>query len=262
LHSVDYAQTTDPNWSALKLHSLPAVQPLPRPKDILPTSTEDTLVRDFCRYLLDAIRLERMKALMEFYSISFGLRDDRKQWEKYGREGRGVAFGVSPDFFLPAPFEDQDHPKPEEEIFCGKVWYGPANATRRHSFVFEAAFGLLKQVRGAGTLRTREEAMTLFRHLAARMYPEVLWNCVTLKDNHWSNQNEVRLLARNFMNKPRLAIVNVETKRWVEIPQPQLRKSLIEVMIGAKADSLAPARMRKLLLSCGVPSVPVTAADS
>jgi hypothetical protein len=220
-------------------------------------AARDGLVRSFCRGLLEFIDSNRIKELIAFYSVSFGLRDDLQQWNDYGNHGRGVALALAPQFFRPAPFEDPDQPKPEEELFYGKVSYGHADARARHSTVIEAAFALIEGVQAAGWLRTKDEAATLCQHLGASMYSEILWNCVTTKDSNWSHQNEMRVLARNFLKKPRLPIVNPEKPR-VEIVQPLLRSSIVEVMIGPKADPGALTRVRKFLISHALPRVPVT----
>jgi hypothetical protein len=68
-----------------------------------------------------------------------------------GRQERGVALGLAPEFFRPAPPEDPDHPKPDEEIFYGKVSYGDVDTRARHSKVIEGAFDLIKQVEAAGS---------------------------------------------------------------------------------------------------------------
>jgi hypothetical protein len=220
------------------------------------------LTRAFCQVLLKAFDAQRIKELIAFYSISFGLRDDTQQWNRYAAEGRGVALGLKPKFFSPVPFEDPDNPKPEEELFYGKVSYGEAEARARHSVVINGAFDLIDRAQTAGWLRTEEEGDTFCQHLAATMYTEILWNCVTTKDSSWSHQNETRILARNFLKKPRLPIVNAETRPRVELPQPLLRVSIAEVMIGLKAEAGALTRMRKFLVSRGLANVPVTRAQA
>jgi hypothetical protein len=56
---------------------------------------------------------EKIKELITFYSVSFGLRDIGQQWMDYADQGRGVALGLAPEFFRPAPFEDPENPKPD-----------------------------------------------------------------------------------------------------------------------------------------------------
>ena len=49
------------------------------------------LARRFFQTLAQGGDRERIRELIAFYSVSFGLRDVGKQWIKYGNEGRGVA---------------------------------------------------------------------------------------------------------------------------------------------------------------------------
>jgi hypothetical protein len=218
------------------------------------------LIRSFCQDVLDAIPVEKLKQLIAFYSVSFGLRDDARQWKCYGDGGRGVALGLATAFFRPARL-DPHHPKPEEEIFYGKVAYGDADARARHSIVFEAAFALIKQLQAAGCLGTAQDAELFCKHLNASMYTEVLWNCVTTKDSKWTHQNEMRLLALNSVKRPRLPIVmGIGDKPRVELPQPRLRSSIVEVMVGPQSDPGAFTRMREFLDSHGLTDVPVTQA--
>ena len=88
------------------------------------------------------------------------------------------------------------------------------------------------------------------------MYTEILWNCVTTKDSSWSYQNEMRVLARNFLKKLQLPIVNLEQPR-VELIQPRLKKSIVGVMVGPKADARAVERVRDGLAARGLRHVPV-----
>lgn len=86
--------------------------------------------------------------------------------------------------------------------------------------------------------------MLFCRHLAASMYTEIIWNCVTTQDSKWSHQNEMRILVRNFLKDPELPIVNAEIRPRIEIIQPRLKQSIVEVMIGPKADEGAVERVR------------------
>ncbi len=214
----------------------------------------------FCEELVDEEDLKRIKTLFEFYSISFGLRDDPQQWGSYGDRGRGVAFGLAPVFFHPAPFEDPENPKPEEHIYFGKVVYGDEAARARHSIVIDAAIDTIKQAHVAGLIRNGLDAQMLFRHMAAEMTVEILWNCVTTKDTNWSHQNETRLLTLNNLKAPHLPIYNADKRPRVEIPQPLLKKSIVGVMVGPNADRAAEERIRCFLEAHGLVHVPVTRA--
>lgn len=215
------------------------------------------LARAFCRELGEDGEREKIKELIAFYSVSFGLRDVDQQWMDYADQGRGVSLGLAPEFFRPAPFEDPDNPKPEEVIFYGKVAYGLNDGRARHEKVVEAALALIERVQRRKWLRSGEEAATFCRHLAASMYTEILWNCVTTKDTKWSNQSEMRLLARNILKAPQLSIVNAEVRPRVEIIQPRLKQNIVEVMVGPKAEADTVQRLRDGLAARGLGQVPV-----
>jgi hypothetical protein len=218
------------------------------------------LARAFCRGVGEDGLREKIKALIAFYSVSFGLRDIGQQWTDYADQGQGVAFGLAPGFFSPAPFDDPDNPKAEELIFYGKVYYGPDDGRARHTKVVDSALALIEQVQRRKWLRSREEAAMFCHHLRASMYTEILWNCVTTKDAKWSHQNEMRLLARNFLKNPQLPIKNAEVRPRVELNQPRLKESIVEVMVGPKADEGALRRVRDGLSARDLPHVPVTKA--
>jgi hypothetical protein len=218
------------------------------------------LARAFCRELGEDGELEKIKKIIAFYSVSFGLRDVSQQWTDYADQGRGVALGLAQEFFRPAPFEDPENPRPEEVIFYGKVSYGPVDARAQHEKVVNGALALIEQVQRRKWLRSGEEAMWFCRHLAASMYTEIIWNCVITKDTEWCQQNEMRLLARNFLNDPKLPIVNAEVRPRVELLQPRLKQSAIEVMVGPKADTGAVQRVRDGLATRGLGKVPVIQA--
>jgi hypothetical protein len=194
--------------------------------------------------------------------VSFGLRDVGQQWIDYADKGRGVALGLAPAFFSPAPFDDPKNPRPDEIVFYGKVSYGDAEGRARHTKVVDAALASIEQVQRRKWLRSGEDAMWFYRNLAASMYTEIIWNCVTTKDSKWSHQDEVRILARNFLKEPMLPIVNGEIRPRVELLQPRLKQNIVEVMIGPKADEGAVERVRSGLASRGLEKVPVVRAKS
>jgi len=225
-------------------------------------ATGDKLTRMFCEELVDEEDLKKIKTLFEFYSISFGVKDDPQQWANYGDSGRGVALGLAPAFFHPGPFEDPENPKPEEHIFFGKVVYGDEASRLRHSIVINAAIDTIKQAHAAGSIRNGQDAQMFFRHMSAEMMVEILWNCVTTKDSNWSHQNETRLLALNNLKSPHLPVYNADKRPRVEIPQPLLKKSMAEVMVGPNADRAIEERVRQFLDAHGLAHVPVKRAET
>jgi hypothetical protein len=218
-------------------------------------ATGDDLTRMFCEELADETEVEKLKEIFEFYSVSFGMKDDAKQWDKYAQGGLGISFGLVPSFFTPLM---NSTPKPEEMIFLGKVVYGEAQARARHSPVINEAIDTIKQTQQSGSIKDGKEAQLVFQHIAAEMRVETLWNSVTTKDSSWSHQNETRLLAMNNLKAPLLKIHNAPARPRVELPQPLLKKCITEVMIGPNADAGAEGRVRAFLDSHGLSHVPVT----
>jgi hypothetical protein len=220
---------------------------------------EDANVKRFLKPLVDDVGFARMKARIEFYSASFGQKDDPKQWKDYGAGGAGVSLGLAPKFFSLAKLEDL---KPEEKTFFGKVQYGEAAARVRHSAVVDSAISAVKQAHRLGVL-TKPEDEEEFRHLmAAYMYGEVLWNSATTKAERWSHQAETRLLAFNDLKNPEIEIKNRDKKPRVELPQPLLKSNITEVMVGTSADGDTKAKVRTFLNENGLPNVPVSSATA
>lgn len=218
---------------------------------------EDVHAKTFLKPIVEDYKFERIKARFEFYSTSFGQKDDPEQWTDYAADGTGVALGLAPGFFGLAKIGDF---KPEEKIFLGKVSYGEAEAKVLNAGVIDSAISVVKQAYREGVLLKAEDEDEFLRHMTVEMYVEILWNSVTTKASKWSHQNETRLLAVNDRLNPQLEIRNAEIKPRVELPQPLLRDNVSEVMIGPKAGEGATTRIRAYLDGNGLSKVPITAA--
>lgn len=220
---------------------------------------EDVLTKQFIKPLVDDRDFHRIKERFEFYSASFGQKDDAQQWKDYADGGAGVALGLAPGFFALSNPKD---PTPEETTFLGKVIYGEPDVTLRHSSVIDSAISYVKQAYREGLLVKEEDEVEFLKHIAAEMYVEILWNSVTSKANEWGHQKETRLLALNYLPNPKLKIYNAEKRPRVELPQPLLRKSLVEVMLGPKASEDTKQRVELFLREHELKHVPVTAATA
>ena len=108
-------------------------------------------------------------------------------------------------------------------------------------------------------LLQEEDEQNFLREMAAEMYVEILWNSVISKADKWSHQSETRLLAVNDLRNPKIKIHNADQRPRVELPQPLLRKNIVEVMLGPKADEAAKVRVRTFLDENQL-RVPVTAS--
>jgi hypothetical protein len=166
--------------------------------------------------------------------------------------------GFAPGFFALSNPED---PAPEETTFLGKVIYGEADAKVRHAGVIDSAIWTVKQAYQNGLLKAQDEEEFL-RNIAAEMYVEILWNSVTSKADKWSHQRETRLLAVNDRKNPKVEIHNADKRPRLELPQPLLKKNIVEVMLGPKADDAAKARVRNFLDENQLSHVPVTLATA
>jgi Protein of unknown function (DUF2971) len=218
---------------------------------------EDVLTKTFLKPLVDDFEFKKIRARFEFYSASFGQKDDPEQWSDYADGGSGVAIGLAPGFFA---LSNPKNPRPEETIFLGKVIYGEAGAKVRHASVIDSAISTVKRAYKALLLLKEQDEEEFLHHMAAEMYVEILWNSVTSKDTKWAHQSETRLLAVNDLKTPKLEIHNASVRPRVELPQPLLKKNIVEVMLGPKADHAAKDRIRTFLDQNQLPHVPVTAA--
>jgi hypothetical protein len=164
---------------------------------------------------------------------------------------------LAPSFFALSNPKD---PKPEETTFLGKVIYGEANAKVRHAGVVDSAISTVKRAYGAGLLLKAEDEEEFLHHMAAEMYVEILWNSVTSKASRWSHQRETRLLAVNDLRNPKIQIHNADQRPRVELPQPLLKRNIVEVMLGPRAEDAAKLRVRAFLDENKFQHVPVTTA--
>jgi Protein of unknown function (DUF2971) len=216
------------------------------------------LARRFFHSLAEDADRKKIRELIAVYSVSFGRRDMERQWIKYADTGRGVALGLAPEFFGP---DDSDSEKPEELTHCGKVFYGAKDGHLRHEGVIDDAFAVIERVQRRGWLNSAKDAATFCHLLRVTMYTEILWNSVTTKHGTWSYQNEMRLLLLDSLKKPKLLVVNPERPR-VELIQPRLKPSVVEVMVGPNADAGVLKRVRDGLAARGMGRVLVTQARS
>ena len=107
---------------------------------------EDVFAKGFLKPLVEDFKFERIRSRFEFYSASFGQKDDAQQWNDYAAGGGGVAIGLGPGFFALS----NQNPKPEETTFLGKVIYGEDNAKLRYAGVIDSAVWTVKQAHRNG----------------------------------------------------------------------------------------------------------------
>ncbi len=218
---------------------------------------EDLHAKIFLKPLVEDVGFDRIKSRFEFYSASFGQKDDPRQWTDYADNGKGVALGLAPKLFSITKSGDF---KPEEKIFLGKVEYGEPSAKIRHAAVVDSAVQTVKQAYKQGLLLKAEDEEAFLHLMAAEICVEILWNSVTTKADKWSHQAETRLLVVNDLKNPSIEIKNASKRPRVEIPQPLLKANITEIMMGPKASDDTRAKVRQFLDDNGLASVPVASA--
>jgi hypothetical protein len=215
----------------------------------------DELAKAFLRPQLSPDRVARIKERFDFYSISFGERDDDRQWDTYGSKRRGISIGLSPALFANVQPHDAT---PEDNTYIAKVLYGPSTCTERHRAAIDHIFGLLEDARQRSLVETSSAGLALMKVMAASMNVPLIWNSITTKSEGWEHEHESRMLAINDLKNPHLPICRREDGRsYVAIPIPLRKPGIItEIMVGADADSGIEDAVAKLLRSVGMSALP------
>jgi hypothetical protein len=215
----------------------------------------DELIKAFCAPQLAEDRVQRFKERFDFYSISFGARDDGEQWRKYGDSKRGVAIGLTPLLFANVSKSD---PAPEDKVYVAKVLYGPCECTERHRAAIDVAFDILEEARQRDLVKTNASGYAFVKTMAARMNLPLIWNSITTKSTDWKNEDELRMLAVNDLNKPHLPIHKRDDGRsYVTIPIALNTKGIIsEIMVGSEAHVGADDEVEALLRDLGMSDLP------
>jgi hypothetical protein len=131
---------------------------------------EDLHVKTFLKPLVEDVGFDRIRKRFEFYSASFGQKDDPRQWTDYADNGKGVALGLAPKFFSIVKSGDF---KPEEKIFLGKVEYGEPSAKIRHAAVVDSAVETVKHAYKQGLLLKAQDEEAFLHLMATEMYVEI-----------------------------------------------------------------------------------------
>lgn len=213
------------------------------------------LMKEFCAGQLAPDRLCRIKERLDFYSISFGVRDDDRQWWTYGDERRGVAIGLEPRLFANVSTCD---PLPEDKTYVAKVLYGRHECTQRHREAIAIALDILEEAGQRKFVTTGASGIGFKREIATLMNVALAWNSVTTKSADWKHEHELRMLATNDLTAPQFPILYHNNRRpYVVIPFPRGANGIIsEIMVGADAVKGAEDEVRTLLRASGLGDLP------
>lgn len=229
-----------------------------RRRNIAACIADDEMVKVFLGPQLAPDRLTRIKERFDFYSISFGERDDHRQWHRYGDKHRGVAIGLAPRLFANINPHDA---APEDKIYVARVLYGLSACAERHRTAIDVTFDLLEIARQRGLITTDAAGLAFTIAMATHMAVPLIWNSITTKSRDWEHEHELRMLAVNELTRPHLPIHHREyggrTRSYVIIPMPLREEGMItEIVVGADAHVGAEAEVEGLLRAHSTGAIP------
>lgn len=215
-------------------------------------SVGDKLVKAFVEPQLAKDRVQAIRQGFEFYSMSFGERDDDGQWQTYGESRRGIAIGFGPTLFANV---DPDSARPEDNVYVARVLYGPDETVQLQGEAIDAALSRLKSMRDSVG---RSESGLFLGSIATLMNVALVWNSITTKGTQWGHEKELRMLAVNDLENPHLPIrVRDDGRPYVIIPAPLRKPGIIsEIMIGADAPLGAEKEVEASLRALGLIDLP------
>lgn len=216
----------------------------------------DWLVQKFCEPLIEDGNVSGITGRFDFYSASFGQRDEPHQWKEYGDDGRGIAIGLAEKFFKP---EYKSQAESHEHNYLGKVIYDPAECEARHLKPIQEALDIIIREAHLESFKNGKEAAGFCRRLASELHVPLIWNSITTKERKWEPENETRLLVVIDLLKPQLAVQTRprDSRRYVEIPLALFEPGTItEIMVGPSASSGVEERISDLLDQLGFPGTP------
>ncbi|WP_414463644.1 DUF2971 domain-containing protein [Hyphomicrobium sp. DY-1] len=225
-------------------------------KNVAAHMADDEMLKVFLGPLLAPDHLKHIKEVFDFYSISFGERDDPGQWDTYGDKHRGVAIGLAPALFANINARDL---APEDKVYVAKVLYGPLACAERHHAAIDVTFDLLEIARQRGLVTANAAGLAFTKAMATHMAVPIIWNSITTKSLDWEHERELRMLAVNDLTNPHLPIHHRDDGRsYVIVPMPLLETGMVaEIVVGANAHVDAEAEVEHLLRSVGMHAVPL-----
>jgi len=216
-------------------------------------------VTEFLSLLIDLLRRQNFDSgLLQFFTCSFSSsRDDLKQWQAYGDNGRGIAIGLSPALFA---IEDRIDIAPDERVFVGTVRYQPEAIKKRYA---KALHHAVRVVDAAGkTVWFRgmvQAARNLFyRNIANELVASAwIWHSLTSKHDAYEHEKETRLvmIGSNGMLDPfiKTRMRGKEVVPYIPHRMPLKRNgSLAEIIIGPAAPEGAKQAVEDILAELGV----------
>jgi Protein of unknown function (DUF2971) len=217
--------------------------------------SQDGVTRHFCGCLDDLLENNSFTETFEFYLFSLSRhRDDRQQWQKYGRQGRGFAIGFAPALFQADQTELNE--QANENIHVGRVIYGDAATEERHRLVIERAAEITSRVGRANQAAVHQVKPSVYLVAMAQevIASQLIWNCLTAKHTKYANEREVRYVIMNLRKKFDAHRKSDNGRDYIETPlQLKAPHSIMEVLVGPRAPVGAEEMIAEFLKAQGYP---------
>jgi hypothetical protein len=196
----------------------------------------------------------------DFYFFSLSThREDRRQWNEYGRGGTGLSIGLSPALFQP----DQPTLKPRatENVFVSKIIYGPNAARARHrKSVIKLADIVDRVWRDYAAVNIDQTIRAWFDAMNKTLIADLLiWNCLTAKATKYKNERETRYILLGMKQIFDDYRHKYNDRNYVTTYLPlTIPGNVVEILVGPLADKRAEDTMTAVLDSHGYPAgIPV-----
>lgn len=224
-------------------------------RDVLRTvgQTGDFFTHAFCDCVDDMIETNGLASPFEFYLLSLtGHRDHGPQWKQYADGGRGYAIGFAPSLFRPD--RNELYEEANKNLHIGRVIYGGDAIAARHRLAIQSAAAITSRIGNAHTDLVHQVRCSNYLATMAREFiaSQLIWNCLTAKEERFSDERETRGIILNVKAKfdPYRHIINgrhyVEHEMGLKAPD-----AITEILIGPRAPVDAEEQIRSLLNSEG-----------
>jgi hypothetical protein len=224
-------------------------------------SSTDFFTRHFGACLDDLLDTNGLAGPFEFYLFSLSRhRDDPEQWWEYGQSGTGYAIGFAPSLLQP----DRNHldENPTKNLHVGRVIYGDAATAERHRQVVRCAAEITSRIGNANVEAVRGTGPARYLVSVARelLASQLVWNCLTAKDQRFANEREVRGIILNLKDRFDPYRRTLGLRHYVEHELPlRATNAIAEILVGPEAPQGAEALVTDILHYSGYPdgAVPV-----
>ena len=201
-------------------------------------SEAECFARSLAKELLDMLSGRiRLSGPFEFYLFSLSKhRDHDQQWQEYGRHGTGVAIGLSHKLFQPD--KDDLYEEANKNLHVGRVVYGDDAIYARHDLSIRACAEIAGRV-GCANQRLIEAA-GVRRYLGMMgqelLASQLIWNCLTAKEERFADEREVRGIIMNLKAKFDPWRRAHGGRYYVEHELPlKVPGSIVEILVGPEA---------------------------